>query len=171
MAEPTATRALRVNALDLLRQPGSERHVEVTATGGELDVDHEALDGDVRVSVDLESTIEAIVVRGEVVAPWRRPCRRCLTELSGEAVASVDERYQVEVVDDDAFPIVDGQLDLVPMARQAALLELDDERLCREACAGLCPVCGIDRNEAGCDCDTTVRDDRWAALDGLVLDD
>jgi hypothetical protein len=32
-------------------------------------------------------------------------------------------------------------------------------------------VCGTDRNEASCECDTTVRDDRWAALDDLRLDD
>ena len=77
----------------------------------------------------------------------------------------------MEILDDDAYPIVDGQLDLAPMARQAALLELDDERLCRDDCAGLCPQCGIDRNVETCDCDTEVKDHRWAALDGLVLDD
>ena len=56
-------------------------------------------------------------------------------------------------------------------ARQAALLELDGERLCAADCAGLCPQCGIDRKTATCDCDPEVKDHRWAALDGLVLDD
>jgi hypothetical protein len=32
-------------------------------------------------------------------------------------------------------------------------------------------VCGVDRNESTCDCDTSVRDERWAALDDLNLDD
>ena len=57
------------------------------------------------------------------------------------------------------------------MVREVMLLELDGERVCRDECAGLCPVCGVDRNEATCDCVTEVRDERWAALDGLVVEE
>ena len=169
--EAAPKRELRINAVELLRQPGAVRPVEVTVTGQALDVDHEALAGDIGVELELEALNDGIVVRGSVEAPWARPCRRCLKDLSGVARAAVDELYQVEILDEDAYPIVDGQLDLAPMARQAALLELDDERLCRDDCAGLCPQCGIDRNVGTCGCDTEVTDHRWAALDGLVLDD
>lgn len=169
--DASTKRALRVNAIELLRQPGATRTVEVEATAEELDVVHDALAGDITVDFELEALNDGIVVRGEVHAPWQRPCRRCLDDLSGVASARVDELYQVEVLDEEAFPIVDGQLDLAPVARQAALLELDDERLCRQACAGLCPECGIDRNVESCECDTEVRDPRWAALEGLVVDD
>ena len=167
----TVGRALQINALELLRQPGATKTVEVDASGEELDVEHEALDGDVRIEVELEALTDGIAVRGEVVAPWSGPCRRCLRDLSDRSVAVVDELYQVEVLDDDAYPIVDNRVNLAPMARQLALLELDQERLCRDECAGLCAVCGTDRNSSSCTCDTTVKDDRWAALDGLVLDD
>jgi uncharacterized protein len=169
--EAAAKRDLRVNAVELLRQPGAVRPVEVMVSGDVLDVDHDALAGAIDVDLELEALTDGIVVRGTVSAPWARPCRRCLTELSGIAVAAVDELYQVEVLDEEAYPIVDGQLDLAPMVRQAALLELDDERLCRDECAGLCPQCGVDRNVESCDCDTSITDHRWAALDGLVLDD
>lgn len=165
------TRALRVNALELLRQPGSVKEINLSVTGAELDVEHEALTGGIDVDVQLVTLNNGIAVSGRIVAPWRQPCRRCLRDLSGEAVAEVDELYQVEMIDEDAYLIVDNQLDLAPMARQAALLELDDERLCSVDCAGLCPVCGIDRNVTTCECDTSVKDHRWAALDGLVLDD
>ena len=167
----TVGRALRVNALELLRQPGATKTIEVDASGEELDVEHESLNGDVRVAVELEALTDGISVRGEVVAPWAAPCRRCLRDLSDRSVAVVEELYQVEVLDDDAYPIVDNRVDLAPMARQLALLELDEERLCRQDCAGLCGVCGIDLNASSCECDTTVKDDRWSALDGLVLDD
>lgn len=164
-------RGLRINAVELLRQPGAVRPVDVSVDGTELDVDHESLAGPVEVDVDLEALHDGIAVRGEIRAPWSSVCRRCLRHLEGLAVGDVEELYQVELTDDDAYPIENGQVDLAPMARQTALLELDDERLCRPDCAGLCPACGIDRNGATCDCDTTVKDDRWAALDGLVLDD
>jgi len=35
---------------------------------------------------------------------------------------------------------------------------------------GICPQCGTDRNESSCDCDTTVVDARWAALEGFDPD-
>lgn len=169
--EVASTRELRINATELLRQPGAIRPVEATLRGEVLDVDHEALAGDITVALELEALNDGIVARGTISAPWARPCRRCLKHLGGVALAGVDELYQVELLDEDASPIVDGQLDLAPMVRQAVLLELDDERLCQDDCAGLCPQCGIDRNVASCSCDTEVIDHRWAALDGLVLDD
>ncbi len=71
----------------------------------------------------------------------------------------------------EAFPIEHGQLDLAPMVRELILLELDIEVLCREECLGLCPVCGTDRNTTSCGCETAVRDERWAALAEIDLDD
>jgi uncharacterized protein len=169
--EAGSKRELRVNAVELLRQPGAVRPVEVMVSGDALDIDHETLAGEIGVELELEALNDGIVVRGTIAAPWARPCRRCLKDLSGVARADIDELYQVEILDEDAYPIVDGQLDLAPMARQVTMLELDDERLCRDECAGLCPQCGIDHNVEKCGCDTEVTDHRWAALDGLVLDD
>ena len=169
--ETKGPRELRLNAVELLRKPGATQPVDVTVTGADLDVVHDALAGDIDVDVLLTVMNDGIVVRGEVRAPWTGPCRRCLRDLSGVVVAEINELYQVEVIDEDAYPILDHQLNLAPVARQAALLELDDERLCTPDCAGLCPKCGIDLNTGSCDCDTEVKDHRWAALDGLVLDD
>lgn len=169
--EAAGLRELRVNAVELLRQPGAVKLVDVTVSGPVLDVVHDALAGDIVVDLELEALNDGIVVRGSVSAPWAAPCRRCLADLHGVARADIDELYQVVVLDEDAYPIIDGQLDLAPMARQATMLELDDERLCREDCAGLCPQCGADRNIDHCGCATDIKDERWAALDGLVLDD
>jgi uncharacterized protein len=164
-------RPLRINAVELLRQPGAERDVAVTLPPGPLDVVHDRLAGDISVALRLQALHDGIAVDGAVTVPWSTVCRRCLVEVTGSAVVEVDELYQVELLDPDAFRIDDGQLDLAPLVRESALLELDRERLCRDDCAGLCPVCGIDRNSSTCACDTAVRDERWAALDEIVLDD
>ena len=164
-------RPLRINAIELLRQPGSECPVDATIPAEPLGVEHERLDGDIDVTLALESMNDGIVVRGVVSAPWNTACRRCLKDLSGVATVEVDELYQIELTDEDAYPIENGQLDLAPMVREFALIELDAEQVCQHDCAGLCPVCGINRNADSCECDTTVTDHRWAALDGLVLDD
>ena len=162
---------MRVNALELLRQPGATRRVDVDIDGESLDVRHGRLDGAIEVDLTLESLIDGIVVTGTVSAPWATQCRRCLDDISGVAVVAVDELYQIELTDPDAFPIENNQLDLAPMVREVALLELDGERECSEDCAGLCPQCGVNRNTTQCDCSTSVIDPRWAGLDDIVLDD
>jgi uncharacterized protein len=164
-------RPLRVNAVELLRQPGAVREVTATVAADAVDARHDRLAGDLEVELRLDVRSDGITVTGTVAAPWATVCRRCLTPVSGLAVSEIGELYQTEVVDPEAFPIEHGQLDLVPLVREAALLELDRERQCRHDCAGLCPVCGIDRNTASCTCDVAVTDERWAALEGFVPED
>lgn len=171
MAVPDPLHPLRVNALELLRQPGTERAISLTVEAEDLAVDHQLLRGDIAVEYRLEALTDGIVVSGTTALSWAGECRRCLEPVEGTDRVEIDEFYQIEVTDEDAFPIENKQLDLAPMTRQIVLLALDDERLCDVDCAGLCPVCGDDRNEGECGCDTTVRDDRWAALDELQLDD
>lgn len=168
---PDPLRPLRINAVELLRQPGAVRDVSIDIAAAHLDAEHERLVGDLHVELRLTAHNDGIDVDGTVSADWATVCRRCLSDVSGTAVGVVDELYQIEPLDPDAYVIEDGQLDLVPLVRETALLELDTERLCRDDCAGLCPVCGVDRNTVACSCDTEVRDDRWAALEGFVPDD
>ena len=166
---------LRLNARELLRQPGLQKAVDVSFPATDVGVDDDRITGDVTVDLLATSSIDGVVVVGTITMPWRAPCRRCLAEVVGTARIDVDEVYQdpsdVSVVDGDAFPIEGDQIDLVPAVREAVLLELPDDVLCRDDCAGICPVCGTDRNQGTCDCDTTVRDERWAALADLELDD
>ena len=169
MADPL--RPLRINAVELLRQPGAVREVSLDVAAAPLDAEHDRLVGDLHVELRLTARNDGIDVDGTVSVEWATVCRRCLVDVSGTAVGTVDELYQIEPLDPDAYLIEDGQLDLAPLVRETALLELDIERLCRDDCAGLCPVCGVDRNTTECSCDTAVRDDRWAALEGFVPDD
>ena len=164
-------RPLRINAVELLRQPGATRDVDVVVDAEPLDAAHEHLVGEIHVALQLRAMNDGIKVTGTVEAPWATVCRRCLVDVAGKAVGSVDELYQIDPIDPEAYLIEDGQLDLVPLVRETVLLELDRERQCRDECAGLCPVCGIDRNTDSCGCDTLVTDDRWAALEGFVADD
>jgi uncharacterized protein len=168
---PDSLRPLRVNAVELLRQPGAVKTIDETIEAAPLDATHERLAGDIDVDLTLRSLNDGVEVAGTVSVDWVTVCRRCLTEIAGRASVAVDELYQIDITNPDAAAILDGQLDLAPLVRETALLELDVERLCRQECAGLCPVCGADRNEIDCGCDTTVTDQRWAALEGFVPDD
>jgi uncharacterized protein len=127
----------------------------------------------VEVDVILEVAVGGIAVTGEVRGPWWGECRRCLRRVEGTVAADVRELYRPAGSDEDeeeTYLLGLDHLDLRPLARDAILLELPLAPLCRPDCAGLCPVCGTDRNEALCDCDTAPRDVRWAALDVLRPD-
>lgn len=165
-------RALRVNTVELRRQPGLTREVAAELLGGHLDVDDDRLRAPVVADLQVTSTVDGLHVTGAVRIEWDDTCRRCLMAMTRSDAVEVDELYQEQLVDPDAFELGPDALDLHPMVRDVVLLVLaDPPTVCRADCAGICPVCGADRNLASCDCNTEVRDERWAALDSLRLDD
>jgi uncharacterized protein len=135
----------------------------------ETDVDPEAV---VDVAVTLQSFSGGLRAKGRVSAPWHGVCRRCSVEVLGISDVAVDERFvdHREPGDEEAYLIESDLVDLAPLVHDAILLDLPLAPLCRPDCAGLCPYCGIDRNEATCAC-TAPRDPRWATLDGLGFAD
>jgi uncharacterized protein len=122
------------------------------------------------VEVTLVPFDGGIDVEGTVTAPWIGTCRRCADPVSGTLEVAVHERYAEDPLssmsDDDLYPMDDDTLDLAPLVRDALVLELPMAPLCRPDCAGLCPVCGVDRNAGDCGC-VVPRDPRWANLDVL----
>ena len=160
---------LVLNVAELLRTPGSERDLELESSTAELelDTDPRLVPGPVRLDLHLGVLSDGIVVRGEIEARWTGECRRCLTPVGGPLLVDVQELYQNRVTDPEAFPIEQEQLDLRPMAREALLIEAPAAPLCRPDCAGICPLCGSDRNRTPCSCETRPVDNRWAALDAL----
>ena len=71
-----------------------------------------------------------------------------------------------DVGTDDAWVIHQqrGPVGLDEAIREAVFLHEPQRVLCRPDCKGLCPNCGIDRNEGDCDCTAEEIDPRWAAL-------
>lgn len=167
-----ALRPLRVNTVDLLRQPGDRRVVTATIPIDSLSVHDARATGDVSVTLLATSTVDGILVTGTIGVPHDEECRRCLRPVHLDGVVEIDELFVDGVADGvDAFEIGSDALDLADTVRDAVLLTLaDPPPLCRPECPGLCPVCGRDLTDGTCECDTTVRDERWAALDQLRLD-
>jgi uncharacterized protein len=142
-----------------LEESGIDPGRSVVPAGAEAEVD-----------VTLTPFEGGVDVAGTVRAPWAGICRRCAEPVAGELSVSVRERFgdpgSGTTADEDFYPIVDDEVDLGPMVRDALVLELPMAPLCREDCAGLCPQCGANRNEGPCAC-VAPRDPRWANLDVL----
>ena len=74
------------------------------------------------------------------------------------------------VLPEDEGNLVDEHhiLDLHEVVRQRLLIGQPPHPLCADACQGLCPTCGKNLNDGGCDCAAEDADPRWAALRQLL---
>jgi uncharacterized protein len=162
--------AFQVSVADL-RRPGSMRDVDIAAPvrgigNGAVEV---PANTPVAAQLHLERVSDGVVVRGEIAAHWEGQCSRCLTAVDADVRVHVDELFEEEPIEGETYRLDHDIADLEPMVRDALTLELPLAPVCDEACQGLCPVCGIDRNHASCDCATDEPDPRWAALRSLDL--
>jgi uncharacterized protein len=100
------------------------------------------------------------------------PCMRCLEPAGPEISVDAREVDQPGDVEELRSPYVkDDVLDMHGWARDALALALPAQLLCREDCAGLCAICGIDLNTAGSEhVHERAPDPRWAKLSELKLD-
>ncbi len=119
-----------------------------------------------------------IRAKGQVKVQMQAECDRCL-EVAGFPVDSSFELYYRPVAEgygeekaldpgeaEMGFYEGDG-LELNDVLREFVLLALPMQKLCRESCKGICPVCGQNRNLKECHCQAAAGDDRWAALKEL----
>jgi uncharacterized protein len=131
----------------------------------------------------VERSGDDFLLRGQLRGGLITPCSRCLEEARLEIDVPVTvmfvehdgEAEDEEAPADDApdvIPFEDGIIDLAGELREEILLALPPQVLCREECAGLCPVCGGNRNAAPCDCEEKQRlaQSRFAVLGKLKPD-
>jgi uncharacterized protein len=94
------------------------------------------------------------------------PCYRCLEDAVLDLPIAGRE-YQATTPDSEELRtpyLEDDRLDLSAWARDALALELPDKILCRQECAGLCPLCGKNLNREPHAHGEPEPDSRWAAL-------
>jgi uncharacterized protein len=161
-----------IDVRDLVDSPGASRSVRVEEAIDGLATQLAAVPQDRSIGADLllESVVEGIVVTGPVSGVMRLSCARCLKPFDQEFHIDVQELYVSRALpESEEYPLVEGQVDLEPLIRDAVLLAMPFAPLCRPDCRGLCARCGGDLNLDECSCPPDV-DPRWAPLSGLELD-
>jgi uncharacterized protein len=132
-----------------------------------------------KVELAVEATGE-IRVKGHLAVKMAAECDRCLEpgvfpvdsdfELYYSPLSNEYEGGEERALDKEetevGFYEGDG-IELDDVLREFVLLALPMQRLCQENCAGICPVCGQNRNKQACECSTAKADDRWEALKNL----
>jgi uncharacterized protein len=100
------------------------------------------------------------------------PCMRCLQPAAPAVDVEAREVDRPGSGEELESPYVhDETLDLASWVRDAFALAIPAKILCREDCAGLCPVCAADLNTAGPEHHhESEPDPRWAKLSELKLE-
>jgi len=164
-----------ISTHELGRQPGSMVRIKpVLSAPADLAVGMIGVpqDAEIRPDIRLEAVMEGVLVTGTARVPLRGECSRCLYPLAYDMEVDFQELYlySAEEASEDDF-VLDGELlDLEPLFRDAVVLALPLRPVCTPDCPGLCADCGVKLAEAGPDHRHERIDPRWAALQGLVLE-
>jgi uncharacterized protein len=157
----------KVDVRELINRPGTmrERHIDLIVPEdlGEGLVAVKA-GSTLDVNIRLETLHESLLVSAQISGIASGECGRCLIDIDlpvrvefHEVFAySRDEAYECAVVED--------HVDLEPLIRDAVVLSLPFQPVCRQDCPGLDPETG-QRLAVSPEFEPEVmRDPRWAAL-------
>jgi uncharacterized protein len=164
-------------SLQQLEQRPVRFKVEIPA--GEIEYDHTTTqasplqaEGSAQL---LNRSVGEIRVQGNLQVTMTATCDRCLES----AVFPVENRFDLvympagesaggeDEVDEAGIEVgyYEGNgLALNDILREVVLLALPMQLVCQEACKGICPVCGQNRNQRDCGCHQEAADDRWSGL-------
>ena len=159
-----------------------DAHLELRGAPGEPSV------GDLAVRVSTRMLAAELYLEGSLRGDSELTCSRCLARYG----APIRERFRLvlepagdrlpadpeaaEALSADGLCLSDEletgwfrglEIHLDRYVAEVVLLALPVQPVCREACRGLCPRCGVDRNHETCDCSEERPLSPFAALESL----
>ncbi len=138
--------------------------------------------GPLKVELEAHDVSGAADVSGELSIEVEQSCSRCLNPVHQSLTIPYHETFvKGEEPDEEAFEedeesendpvyVQDDRIELKPYLVESVMLHLPFVPLCSEACQGLCPVCGGNRNEQACGCKQDKVDPRLAGLADFFKD-
>jgi uncharacterized protein len=122
-------------------------------------------------AVTIGRTPQGLVVQGKFSADTELECVRCLNEFTHPLTWEFTELYafnKKSVSESGLLLPDDMHIDLAPLLREYALLEIPISPLHSPECKGLCPVCGQDLNIRDCGHRQDTDDSPFAKLRDLL---
>ena len=125
----------------------------------------------VSVKAQAENRAGSVHLKADVAFDFCCPCDRCAADT--KKAYRFEFRHilvnELNDQDNDAFLLVETEnMELNDLLRDDILLELPTKYLCTPDCRGLCPQCGKNLNEGGCDCSANQVDPRLEVLRQLI---
>ncbi len=153
-----------INVAQLLKAPTGETRLFTFDEGVEGFAPELVLAGPVRGQCRLMKTTRGILATCDYRAQVEVVCSRCLVDVVVPVASHLEEEFHPSVnirtgewipeTEEDQGLRIDEHnvLDLDDLIRQDILVNIPLRPLCREACQGLCPNCGQNRNTGACRC-------------------
>lgn len=164
--------ALRVR--DLAHRPGEMREhsldIEVPEAMG-AGVIAVRVGDEMHIDLRLEGLHEGVLVSGHASAEAFGECSRCLIEISEPVEVDFAELFAYDASEEFDYFVHDDLVDCEQVVREAVVLALPFQPVCRPDCPGLDPVTGERLADIGEHRAHEVLDPRWAALSGLTVAD
>jgi uncharacterized protein len=116
-------------------------------------------------------TPQGLIIQAEFSAETTLECVRCLNEFDRNLSWTFTELYafnEKSVSESDLVLPDDAHIDLQPLIREYALLEIPINPICKPDCKGLCAVCGEDLNLSDCGHRNIADESPFSALKGLL---
>jgi uncharacterized protein len=178
------TDPLVLDIRNLPRRPGSmETVIRTVSAPAELGVAMARVPEGSPIELDLrlESVMEGVLVSGTADLEIAAECSRCLDPVSWHEDIDLAELFRYpatdargalveEDEDDDEDPLPEVQddlIDLLPILRDAVVIDLPLAPLCSDDCLGLCSTCGFRLAEDPQHAHEEI-DPRWSALSALA---
>jgi uncharacterized protein len=129
----------------------------------------------VELDLRLEAVMEGVLVTGTARATLTGECARCLEPIADEIDVTLQELFVYDdhmllgegAEDDEVSTLQDDLIDLEPLLRDAVVLALPFQPLCRDDCPGLCTECGARLADDPDHAHEAAIDPRWTALTEL----
>ena len=132
---------------------------------------------EIELKLRLEAVMEGVLVSGSASGVAVGECIRCLDEVRLPLEISITElfsypenRVAEEDEDVDVHLVEEDLINLEPVLRDAVVLALPFQPVCREDCPGLCSECGA-RLADDPEHSHEIADPRWAVLQGILTDE
>ncbi|MCB8983951.1 MAG: DUF177 domain-containing protein [Ardenticatenaceae bacterium] len=122
-------------------------------------------------TLEVTRTSEGVYLAGTLNTVITVECVRCLNDAYVPLTVTLGELLYYppwEAPPGELYIGEDGYIDLAPLVRELALLEVPIQPTCRPDCQGLCQECGQNLNEGDCGCEDEELDPRLAMLKELL---
>lgn len=127
---------------------------------------------EIEIDFKAEAVSDGVLISGEITSEAVGECGRCLEELTQEIDQEFRELFlyesrKSEEEDDDELFVMDGDIaDIEVPIRDAVVLAMPLNPLCKADCKGLCSECGERMEKLGPEHSHEKVDPRWSGLAG-----
>ena len=124
-----------------------------------------------RLDLRLEGLHEGILVTGEITTVAGAECVRCLDPFELPLQVDFQELFAYSSSEADSYLVEHDTLDLEGIIRDAVVLDLPFQPVCKDSCFGLDPATGEKRTSASTSTEHGAIDPRWQELSKLLESD